>query len=126
MTPRARPLSPHLHNYRFPLVALMSISHRITGVALGLGTILLAYWLGSAAYGPAAFNEASGVLGSLPGRVVLFGFSFALFYHLANGIRHLFWDVGLGFELATARRSGVWVIGAAVVLTLGTWALALS
>jgi succinate dehydrogenase / fumarate reductase cytochrome b subunit len=125
MTQRARPLSPHLHNYRFPLVALLSISHRATGVVLALGTVLLTYWLASAAYGPQAFAQASALMGGVLGRLVLFGFSLALFYHLANGIRHLFWDVGLGFDLPTARRSGQAVLVATVVLTAGTWAIAL-
>jgi succinate dehydrogenase / fumarate reductase cytochrome b subunit len=126
MTPRTRPLSPHLLNYRFPLVALLSISHRATGVALSVGTLLLVYWLGSAAYGPAAYDRASHILGSPIGLLVLFGFSFSLFYHLANGIRHLFWDVGLGFDLSTANKSGYAVVLISAFLTLLTWAIALS
>jgi succinate dehydrogenase / fumarate reductase cytochrome b subunit len=126
MTRRTRPLSPHVRNYRFPLVALLSISHRVTGVALALGTLLLVYWLASAAYGPASYDRASHLLGSPLGLVVLFGFSFALFYHLANGIRHLFWDVGLGFDLPTAVKSGYAVLAVSAVLTLLTWAVALS
>jgi succinate dehydrogenase / fumarate reductase cytochrome b subunit len=126
MTERTRPLSPHIHNYRFPLVALLSISHRVTGVALAAGSLLLVYWLASAAYGPASFDRASHLLGSPIGLLVLFGFSFALFYHLANGIRHLFWDIGLGFELPIAIKSGYAAVGAALLLTLLTWAVALS
>ncbi|HXP96057.1 MAG TPA: succinate dehydrogenase, cytochrome b556 subunit [Telmatospirillum sp.] len=126
MTRRTRPLSPHVHNYRFPLVALLSISHRVTGVALALGSLLLVYWLASAAYGPASYDRASHLLGSPFGLLVLFGFSFALFYHLANGIRHLFWDVGLGFDLPTAVKSGYAVLAVSAGLTLLTWAIALS
>lgn len=126
MTQRARPLSPHVLNYRFPLVALLSISHRVTGVVLAVGTLLLVYWLAAAAYGPAAYDRASHILGSPIGLLVLFGFSFCLFYHLANGIRHLFWDVGLGFELPTAIKSGYAVIVIAAGLTVLTWAIALS
>jgi succinate dehydrogenase / fumarate reductase cytochrome b subunit len=126
MTERAQPLSPHIHNYRFPLVALLSISHRVSGVALAVGSLLLVYWLASAAYGPASYNQASHLLGSPIGLLVLFGFSFALFYHLANGIRHLFWDVGMGFDLRDAVKSGYAVIAVAIVLTLLTWAVALS
>lgn len=126
MAQRSRPLSPHVLNYRFPLVALLSISHRLTGVALSIGTLLLVYWLASAAYGPAAYERASHVLASPIGLLVLFAFSFCLFYHLGNGIRHLFWDVGLGFELPTAVKSGRAVVAAAVVLTLLTWLIALS
>ena len=126
MTRRTRPLSPHVRNYRFPLVALLSISHRVSGVALAVGSLLLVYWLASAAYGPASYNQASHLLGSPIGLLVLFGFSFALFYHLANGIRHLFWDVGMGFDLRDAVKSGYAVIAVAIVLTLLTWAVALS
>lgn len=116
-----RPLSPHLQVYRLPLAGLISISHRLTGVALSLGTILFTYWLGSAAYGPEAFDRAQSVMGSWFGLLVLFGFTFALFFHLGNGIRHLFWDVGKGFEIPTVRKSGIAVIAFAVVMTVATW-----
>lgn len=125
MTSRTRPLSPHVHNYKFPLVALLSISHRATGLALALGSLLLVYWLASAAYGPAAYDAASHLLGSPIGYVVLFGFTVALWFHLANGIRHLFWDVGKGYDLPVAQRSGRLVLAATVILTLLTWGLAL-
>lgn len=125
MTSFNRPLSPHLQVYRLPLVALLSITHRITGVALSAGTILLAVWLGSAAYGPEAYDQVSALLGSPLGLIILFGFSAAFYYHLCNGIRHLVWDFGQGFELTTVRRSNVLVLIGAVVLTIGTWAIAL-
>jgi len=125
MTSFNRPLSPHLQVYRLPLVALLSITHRITGVALSAGTILLAAWLGSAAYGPEAYDQVSALLGSPLGLIILFGFSAAFYYHLCNGIRHLVWDFGQGFELTTVRRSNVLVLIGAVVLTIGTWAIAL-
>jgi succinate dehydrogenase / fumarate reductase cytochrome b subunit len=125
MTERSRPLSPHVLNYRFPFVALLSGTHRITGIILSVGTLLLAYWLAAAAYGPAAYDRASHILGSPVGLLVLFGFSFCLFYHLANGIRHLFWDVGLGFDMPTATKSGYAVLAATAVLTVLTWAIAL-
>ena len=120
---RSRPLSPHLQVYRLPLPALMSISHRATGVLLAAGSLVLVYWLAAAASGPDAFADAQALLGSLPGRALLLLLTFSLFYHLGNGIRHLFWDAGLGFELRTAHASGVAVIVAAVVLTLAAWAL---
>ena len=120
---RSRPLSPHLQIYRLPLLALLSISHRATGVLLAAGSLVFVYWLAAVARGPEAFAQAQGMLGSIPGRVLLFGLSFSLFYHLANGIRHLFWDAGLGFELRTAHASGIVVIVAAVVLTLLAWGL---
>ncbi|HIJ38338.1 MAG TPA: succinate dehydrogenase, cytochrome b556 subunit [Rhodospirillaceae bacterium] len=126
MTPSNRPLSPHLLNYKFPLIVLLSGTHRATGVALSIGTLLLTYWLGSAVYGPAAFDRASGLLGSPIGYLVLFGFSFSLFYHLFNGIRHLLWDVGWGFELPVARKSGMVMVVCTLVCTLVTWAVALS
>ena len=120
---RSRPLSPHLQVYRLPLPALMSISHRATGVLLAAGSLVLVYWLDAVASGPDAFAEAQALLGSLPGRALLLLLTFSLFYHLGNGIRHLFWDAGAGFELRTAHASGVAVIVAAVVLTLAAWAL---
>ena len=120
---RSRPLSPHLQVYRLPLPALMSISHRATGVLLAAGSLVLVYWLAAVASGPDAFADAQALLGSLPGRALLLLLTFSLFYHLGNGIRHLFWDAGLGFELRTAHASGVAVIAAAVVLTLAAWAL---
>ena len=125
MNPSNRPLSPHLQIYRLPLVALMSITHRITGVALSAGTILLVIWLGSAAYGPEAYDQVSACLASPFGMIVLFGFSAAFYYHLCNGLRHLVWDSVRGFELPTVRRSNMLVILGAVVLTAVTWAFAL-
>lgn len=125
-SPTNRPLSPHLLNYRFPLVVLLSGTHRATGAALSIGTLLLVYWLGSAAYGPAAFERASHLLGSPIGYLILFGFTFSLFYHLANGIRHLLWDVGWGFELPTARKSSFVVMAFTAFCTIVTWAVALS
>lgn len=126
MASRARPLSPHLQVYRLPLVALMSISHRITGVILSVGSLLLACWLGSVAYGPSAYGRMSAFFGSWFGHLLLFGWSVALYFHLCNGIRHLFWDIGRGFELADAKRANIYVLVAAAVLTVATWAVALS
>lgn len=126
MTSRNRPLSPHLQIYRLPLLALISITHRGTGIALSAGMILLAYWLIAAATGPEAFAAASAFLGSPIGTLLLFVFSLSLFYHLANGIRHLLWDAGFGFELGQAYRSGYAVIAAAILLTVLTWAIGLS
>ena len=116
-----RPLSPHLQIYRWQFTMLLSILHRITGVGLGLGTILLVYWLASAAAGPAAFAGAQAFVGSWFGILLLLGFSLALFYHLSNGIRHLFWDAGRGFELKTAYNSALGVVAATVVLTAIAW-----
>jgi succinate dehydrogenase / fumarate reductase, cytochrome b subunit len=122
---RERPLSPHLQIYRQGLTGTMSISHRITGVALAGGTLLLVCWLIAAASGPQAFASLQNFMGSWIGLLLLFGWSASLFYHLANGIRHLFWDAGFGFELKTAYASGWAVLAATVVLTLIAWGIAL-
>ena len=119
-----RPLSPHLQIYRPQLTSVLSITHRATGIALVLGTLVLVYWLLAAASGAEAYGSAQQLLGSWPGRILLLGFSFALFFHLCNGIRHLFWDAGLGFELKTAYASGKAVIAVAIAMTLLAWALA--
>ena len=123
--PATRPLSPHLQVYRLPLAALISIFHRITGAGLILGMILLVWWVASAAYGPDAYAAATGFIVSPIGYLLLFGFSVALFFHLCNGIRHLFWDAGMNFEIVETKRANVMVIFAAVVLTVVSWFLAL-
>ena len=121
MSTGSRPLSPHLQVYRPQLTSVLSILHRITGTALAAGTVVLLWWLISAAAGPGPFAAAEAVVGSWAGRALLFGWTLALFYHLCNGIRHLFWDVGWGFDLAVVYASGWVVLGATVVLTLGAW-----
>ena len=113
-----RPISPHLQVYRPQLTSVLSILHRITGVALAVGTILLVYWLIAAASGPEAFASAEALIGSWLGRILLFGWTFALYFHLTNGIRHLFWDAGFGFELKTVYASGWTVVALAAILTL--------
>ena len=118
---RARPLSPHLQIYKPQITSVLSISHRITGVALGAGTILLAAWIVAAAMGPAAHGRIAGFMGSWLGQLMLFGWSVALFYHLLNGIRHLFWDAGRGFDLPTMEKSGKAVVAGTVVLTALAW-----
>lgn len=118
-----RPLSPHLQVYRLPLTAITSILHRATGVALGIGTVFLVWWLMAAATGGGHFEFVQSVMGSWIGQLILFGFSFALFFHLCNGIRHLFWDSGYGFELAEAEMSTKLVIAATAVLTVLAWIL---
>jgi len=116
-----RPLSPHLQVYRPQLTSVMSILHRISGVALTAGTLLLTWWLVAAVEGPEAFEVVQAIIGSWFGRVVLLGFTLALFYHLCNGIRHLIWDLGSGYEIATVYKSGKWVIGWTLGLTLVSW-----
>ena len=116
-----RPISPHLQVYKPQLTSVLSILHRITGVGLGAGTLLLAWWLVAAAYGPDQFETARAFIASWLGRLLLFGFTFALFYHLCNGIRHLFWDAGWGFELKTVYTSGWLVVIASLGLTAVSW-----
>lgn len=116
-----RPLSPHLQVYRPQITSTLSILHRFTGIALAVGTLLLTWWLAALASGPEAFATAQDFIGSLLGRLLLFGWSFALFYHLCNGIRHLAWDAGYGYEIDTATRTGWLVVAGAVVLTLVAW-----
>ena len=94
-----RPLSPHLQVYRPQLTSMLSICHRITGVGISVGTLLLTWWLVAAATSPEAYATVSGFMRSWIGLLLLFGWSAALFYHFLNGIRHLAWDGGLGFEL---------------------------
>jgi succinate dehydrogenase / fumarate reductase cytochrome b subunit len=116
-----RPLSPHLQIYKPQLTSVMSISHRVTGVALSVGTLLLVAWIAAAAKGPDAFAVVSGFLRNPIGLLLLFGWSVALFYHLANGIRHLFWDAGYGFDIDNAYRSGWIVVAATIALTALAW-----
>lgn len=121
-----RPLSPHLQIYRLPLTALTSISHRISGVMLLVGSLVLVYWLVALAGGPVSHEQASAVLGNWFVQLLMFVWTFALFYHLSNGIRHLFWDAGYGFELDIAHKSGIAAVAAAGVLTVVAWIIAWS
>jgi succinate dehydrogenase / fumarate reductase cytochrome b subunit len=120
-SPQDRPLSPHLQVYRLPLTALTSISHRLTGIALFLGSLLLVGWLWAVAYDGAYFDFWSDIATHWAAKVVLIGWSFALFYHMANGVRHLFWDAGKGFDVACATKSGVVVIMVAIGMTFAVW-----
>jgi succinate dehydrogenase / fumarate reductase cytochrome b subunit len=126
MSPPTRPLSPHLQVYRWQLTSVLSILHRISGVALTAGTILLVWWLVAAAEGPAAYEGVRDFLGSGIGLAMLFGWTVALFYHLCNGLRHLWWDTGHGFELPDVYAGGWAVIAATAVLTAVTWGVAMA
>lgn len=119
-----RPVSPHLQVYRFMWTMALSISHRITGIFLTIGTIFLVYWLGAVASGPSAHATAQELVASWPGRLLLFGWTLAFYFHFCNGLRHLFWDAGIGLELNQARLSGYAVVAAALLLTVATWAAA--
>ncbi|MCB2055118.1 MAG: succinate dehydrogenase, cytochrome b556 subunit [Geminicoccaceae bacterium] len=120
---RARPLSPHLQIYRWWLTMALSIAHRVTGSALAVGLLLLTWWLVALAAGPESFATVQAVMHNPLGGLVLFGYTFVLFLHMANGIRHLVWDAGYGYDKEVARQSSQVVIGAAVGLTLLTWIL---
>ena len=124
MSNRDRPLSPHLQVYRPQITSVLSIAHRATGIVLAAGLILLLWWLAAAASGPDAFGAAQDAAGSFLGRLFLFGWTFALFYHLCNGIRHLFWDIGRGFELGTVALTGWLAVVGAAALTGLSWVLA--
>lgn len=121
-----RPLSPHLQIYKFQWTMAGSIVHRITGVGLAVGTLLLTWWLVAAAMGPESFAKVQGFIGSPIGLVLMFGWTWALFYHLANGIRHLVWDAGYCFELANAEKGAYIVAIASVALTILAWIVGLS
>ena len=123
MASHPRPLSPHLQIYRPQLTAITSILHRITGGFLAVGILPLVVWLGAAACGTEAFDQGQALAGSIIGRTLLFFWTGAFFYHLLNGLRHLAWDAGWGFELPTAYRTGWTVMIGSVVLTLVAWAL---
>jgi len=118
---KPRPLSPHLQIYRFTPTMAMSIVHRITGVALYGGTLLVAWWLIAASTSESAFATASGVMGSWFGILVLIGFSWALFHHLLGGVRHLIWDTGRGMEKRTSTRMSVATLVASVAATALLW-----
>ena len=115
-----RPLSPHLQVYKPQLTSVLSITHRGTGVFLSLGALVLTYWLVSLAVSEELFNSFHLHTSFWYGKLFLIGFVFSLYYHLANGIRHLFWDIGLGLEISTTYKSGYFIIFISVALTLAT------
>jgi succinate dehydrogenase / fumarate reductase cytochrome b subunit len=125
MSTRQRPLSPHLQVYRPQITSVLSISHRISGIVNALVALGLAGLMLSVAAGPEAYAQFAAIAGSLPGRVALFLFTLSICYHLLNGIRHLFWDAGRGFEMSTVYASGYTVIVLAVLTTVGIWGFAL-
>lgn len=118
-----RPLSPHLSVYRWPITMTLSILHRATGAGLSLGFVVLAVWLLSAATSVDCYAAVNGFLQTTFGRLLLIGWSFAFFFHLSNGVRHFFWDVGRGFEKHQANASAWFVIVLTVALTIALWTL---
>ncbi len=123
MTDSNHPISPHLQVYRLPLTAILSITHRITGVILAVGSMLLVWVLAAAAFEPTYFQAMLPHLGSWYGEVFFIGLVFSLYLHFCNGIRHLFWDVGYGFELDTVDLTAKLAIVVAILMTTLTWFL---
>lgn len=121
----ARPLSPHLQIYRWPLSMALSIAHRVTGVGLGIGTLLMTCWLVTAATSPRAFDGFQYFLGSVVGLFLLFCWTLALVFHLLSGIRHLWWDTGHGFETKDYQNSGFAVLVCTAVVTVMIWVVGL-
>ena len=121
VTPSARPLSPHLSIYKPIPTMVMSIAHRMTGAALYFGTILLAWWLIAAASGEAYFEWVNGFFGSFIGRLILFGYTWALVHHMLGGIRHLVWDTGRGLEKETTTKIAYATIAGSIVITVVLW-----
>jgi succinate dehydrogenase / fumarate reductase cytochrome b subunit len=120
-----RPLSPHLAVYRWKISNTLSIVHRMTGVALSFGAFALVGWLVSIVAGYEPYSVVNYLFGSIIGSLALFGWTFCFFYHLCNGIRHMCWDVGKGFDPRRAQQSGMFVLAIALVLTVGLWAVVL-
>jgi succinate dehydrogenase / fumarate reductase cytochrome b subunit len=125
MATRERPLSPHLQVYSWQITMVMSILHRATGVALTVGAFGLAWWLVSMATGSETAARAMACVSSPIGMVLVFGFSLALVYHFLNGIRHLLWDAGRGYDIPSVYKTGYTVVVLTVVLTAAIWFLAL-
>lgn len=119
-----RPLSPHLQIYKPQLSSVLSITHRGTGIFLSLGAFLLTCWLLALAGGAEYFDTIQQYIGSWYGQCLIYIFIFSIYFHLFNGIRHLFWDIGMGFEIDTAYKTGYVVIVATVLMTLITFCLA--
>lgn len=122
----SRPLSPHLQIYRWPITMLVSILHRVTGVGLYAGTLLLAWWVIAAAAGPEPFSVVSAVYGSWIGRFILFCYTWTLVHHLLGGLRHFVWDVGAGFSKGARDNLARANIIGSIVLTILIWIVGLA
>ncbi|HEV7415506.1 MAG TPA: succinate dehydrogenase, cytochrome b556 subunit [Tianweitania sediminis] len=116
-----RPLSPHLTIYRWPVTMTLSIVHRVTGGALYVGTLLVAWWLVAAATSEDWFNTANAVMGSIFGQLVLVGFTWAMFMHTVGGLRHMLWDTGVAMEKHVSTQTAWASLVASLVLTALTW-----
>ncbi len=116
-----RPLSPHLQVYSLLINMVMSIVHRITGAALYIGSLLLASWLFAAAAGPEYYDDVAGLLGSIPGKIILLGYTWALMHHLLGGLRHFIWDTGRGYDLKTVDLLSWGTLAGSLALTAMIW-----
>ncbi len=114
-----RPLSPHISIYKWQITSVLSIAHRLSGIAIYIGAILLAWWIIANIYGCALWVNS--FITSPIGKLFLVLWSIGLFYHMLNGIRHLFWDMGKGFEIPTVNRTGIFVIIGTILLTALSW-----
>ena len=121
MPARPRPLSPHMQIYRWQIGSTLSILHRLTGVGLCIGFLALCFWLVSLASDQSAYGRAMGFFTSAPGMLLLAAWTYAFFYHLLNGVRHLFWDIGRGYERAQRNASGWLVVASSVALSAAVW-----
>ncbi len=120
---KQRPLSPHLQVYRLPMTAKMSISHRITGVILTAGLVLLAIWVIAAGLGEDRYNQVMELIDTPYTKYIFVVWAFVLFYHMGNGFRHVLWDIGFGLNEKSAQRTGTLVLLFAAVMTYGVWQL---
>jgi succinate dehydrogenase / fumarate reductase cytochrome b subunit len=121
-----RPLSPHLQIYKPIPTMIMSIVHRITGGALYFGTLLVVWWLVAAATGQAYFDWVNWIMGSIIGRLILFGYTWALLHHMVGGFRHFMWDLGYGFEKHFSTKMAKATIVVSLCLTVLVWAIGLA
>ena len=124
MSTTDRPLSPHIGIYKPQITSVLSILHRATGMFLCFGAVVFAWWVIALALGPEPYAAVRSALGSWLGRLLLFAWTFSFFFHLCNGVRHLFWDAGVGFELRTVQASGLAVVAASIALTIIAFGLA--
>ena len=120
MSQKERPLSPHLQIYKPQITSVLSITHRITGAALSAGVFVLLLWIFSLSLGPESYGIFTRFIHSWVGKFFLMGWTFSFYYHLANGIRHLFWDMGKGYSLKATYRTGWFVLLFSLSLTIST------
>lgn len=123
---KPRPTSPHLSIYRPQITSVLSIFHRMTGIVLSVGLLFLVWWLLAIQYGPNAYEHFTDFTRSILGIVFMVGWTLSLFYHMLNGIRHLFWDMGIGYRMETVTQTGMMVLIGAGVLTAIVWVLAMT